>query len=328
MKKKVSLVLFILIYLICVAIMDYPFVARIHNEKVQAVAVLDYEERAEKLKQRECEAELLKAEEYNKMLSTGMGQKLGDAFGKTEENNDEYENVLNTTGDGIMGWIEIPAIQVTLPIYHGTSEKILLKGAGHLEGTSLPTGGVDTHTVISAHRGIPSKKMFTDLDQIGEGDVFYIHILQNVLAYQVTMVETVTLDDIEALAISPGEELATLVTCTPYGMNTHRLYVHGKRIAYTEGLKHEQEESGRRGFLRNYWWVILSAVMTVWMGILVSWYCRNEKKEIRRKGGRKRRHGKKKMVGKTNGRNTCSIYAPPVGSRNAGIGRRHGKVDI
>lgn len=138
--------------------------------------------------------------------------------------------------------------------------------------------------------------MFTDLDQIYDGDVFYIHILQNVLAYQVTMVETVTPDDIEALAISPGEELATLVTCTPYGMNTHRLYVHGKRITYTEGLKHEQEESGRRGFLRNYWWVILSAMAMVWMGILVSWYCRNEKKR-----NMKKRRKKKKIWEEENG---------------------------
>lgn len=276
MNKKISLVAFILIFLGCIAIMDYPFVARIFNERVQGKAVLDYEKRIEKMDREVWQAQLDRAKEYNQRLASGSGLNLGDAFEAVQQNPGEYETFLNVGRDGIMAWLEIPAIQVTLPVYHGTSERSLQKGAGHLEGTSLPVGGRDTHTVISAHRGLPSKKMFTDLDQIEAGDLFYIHIFQSILAYRVKMVETVTPDNTKALAVRPGQDLATLVTCTPYGINSHRMYVHGERIPYEKAVKEESGKTGLKERIRNDWWMLLSVLLILWMGILIHRYCRSE----------------------------------------------------
>lgn len=196
-----------------------------------------------------------------------------------------------------MGWIEIPQIQVTLPIYHGTSENALQKGAGHLEGSSLPVGGTDTHTVISAHRGLPSKKMFTDLDQLETGDLFYIHVFQKILAYQITEIETVRPDETGPLAIRKGEDLATLVTCTPYGMNTHRMYVHGKRVPFEKITGETTGTIEMERWIREYGWLCLSIVLIVWLLILIIRFCEKKEDAVR---ARKRRRRKVKKCGKQN----------------------------
>lgn len=146
----------------------------------------------------------------------------------------DYENLLNLAGDSIMGYVEIPKIQVLLPIYHGTEGETLERGVGHLLGSSLPVGGESTHTILSGHSGMASQKMFTDLGQLTTEDVFYLHVLNETLAYQVTEINTVLPHDTSLLGIAPGEDLCTLVTCTPYGINTHRLLVRGSRIPYEE----------------------------------------------------------------------------------------------
>ena len=154
-----------------------------------------------------------------------------------------YDDLLNPNGDGVMGELEIPKIKVDLPIFHGTGPEALQRGCGHLMGTSLPVGGKGTHAVLSAHRGLPSAKLFTDLDQIQTGDQFYLHILDRILAYQVDQILTVQPDQSEALAIDPNQDYCTLVTCTPYGVNTHRLLVRGHRVKYVPADK--DKESGR-----------------------------------------------------------------------------------
>jgi len=147
-----------------------------------------------------------------------------------------YESLLNVNGDGMMGYIEIPAINVQIPIYHYTSTESLQKGVGHLFGSSLPVGGEGTHAVMSAHRGLPSAKLFTDLDLVKEGDVFYIHVLDQILAYQVDDIRVVLPDQTETLGISQGEDLVTLVTCTPYAVNSHRILVRGHRIDFDQNV--------------------------------------------------------------------------------------------
>ena len=145
-----------------------------------------------------------------------------------------YEAILNPLGNGLMGQVEIPCIDITLPIYHYTDEEVLQKGAGHLPGSSVPVGGAGSHAVISAHRGLPSAKMFTDLDRVKIGNVFYIHVLGDTLAYEVDQILTVEPSDTEALSVQEGEDYCTLLTCTPYAVNSHRLLVRGHRIPYEE----------------------------------------------------------------------------------------------
>ena len=173
------------------------------------------------------------AEAYNKEL---MENQTGvtDGFSADRQKDNRYESLLNFSGDGIMGIIRIPKIQVQLPVYHGTSAKVLKEGVGHLYGSSLPTGGEGTHAVLSSHRGLPSKTLFTDLDQLEEGDLFFLDILGEEMAYQVAEILTVTPEETEALEIVPGKDYVTLVTCTPYGINSHRLLVRGERIPWEE----------------------------------------------------------------------------------------------
>ena len=169
-----------------------------------------------------------------------------DAFDEEAEDyilTHPYDTLLNPTDDLIMGYIEIPKIGVNLPIYHGVGTAALEKGAGHIEGTSLPIGGVSTHAVISGHRGLPGRKLFTDLDLIELKDQFYLHIMNEVLAYEVDQILEVLPSDSSALAILTGEDLVTLVTCTPYGVNSHRLLIRGHRIEYSEAKKNEQERN-------------------------------------------------------------------------------------
>ena len=185
------------------------------------------------------------AEKYNEQIKQ---ESVPDAFSVRDgEKDSTYESLLNLNGDGMMGYVEIPVIDVKIPIYHYTTDESLEKGAGHLFGSSLPVGGESTHAILSAHRGLPSAKLFTDLNLVKEGDVFYLHILNQTLAYEVDQIQTVLPDQTESLAITEGKDYVTLVTCTPYAVNTHRLLVRGHRTtvaAAKEAHKSEKKVSG------------------------------------------------------------------------------------
>ncbi len=219
---------YMLVFLIGVSIMLYPSISNMWNRHVFKTQVSSYEDKVSSGAV-DMDKELENAELYNKNLSP---KEVPDAFsvkdGSTDEN---YENVLNIGADGMMGYISIPSINVEIPIYHYTDEETLKKGAGHLLGSSLPVGGKGTHAVISAHRGLPSAKMFSDLNLLEKGDAFYIYVLDKKMKYKVDRIAVVEPDETESLAIEEGKDLVTLVTCTPYGVNTHRLLVRGHRVS-------------------------------------------------------------------------------------------------
>ncbi len=186
-------------------------------------------------------AEMWKAaEEYNKQIKQ---ESVPDAFSVRDGQTDAtYESLLNLNGDGMMGYVEVPVIGQSIPIYHYTTEDSLEKGAGHLFGSSLPVGGESTHCIISAHRGLPSAKLFTDLNLVETGDVFYLHVLGQTLAYEADLIQTVLPEETSSLAITEGEDYVTLITCTPYAVNTHRILVRGHRIPYEEAKEIEKTE--------------------------------------------------------------------------------------
>ena len=229
MKKHLSTIFLVLILFLGVAILLYPTVSDYWNSFHQSRAIASYIEQIENIDPADYEEEWKRAREYNATLL-----QKGNRFKLTEEEYAEYETMLNLTGSGIMGYIEIPKIDCTLPIYHGTDEAVLQIAVGHLEGTSLPTGDIGNHTVLSGHRGLPSAKLFTDLDQMEEGDLFVIRVLEEIMTYEVDQILIVLPEELDALAIDPREDYCTLVTCTPYGINSHRLLVRGHRTENQE----------------------------------------------------------------------------------------------
>ena len=243
MKKTAYRILVIIIFLAGLSLLLYPFVANKWNTYRQSRLISSYEEVVSEKTEAgaiDYEAEWLKAQQYNDEL---MPMILPDSFAiaEAEGEDEEYMAALNLAGDGIMGTVEIPKIGITLPIYHTTEEEVLERAAGHLEGSSLPIGGENTHAVISAHRGLPSAALFTDLDQLATGDHFLIHVLDETLCYEVDQILTVEPDDTSALQVEDGEDLVTLLTCTPYGVNSHRLLVRGHRVPYEETVVAEEE---------------------------------------------------------------------------------------
>ena len=244
MKKTVSRILIGAIFLAGLSLLLYPFVANEWNTYRQQRLITGYDDTVAQLEEEgsvDYGAEWEEARAYNAELVPSV---LPDSFAvaaASEEPDEEYMAALNLAGDGIMGKVEIPKIGITLPIYHTTEEEVLEKAAGHLEGSSLPSGGENTHAVISAHRGLPSAALFTDLDQLEAGDHFLIRVLDETLCYEVDQIETVEPDDTSALAVEEGEDLVTLLTCTPYGVNSHRLLVRGHRVPYEETVVAEEE---------------------------------------------------------------------------------------
>ena len=216
----------------------YPLISNWYNSRHQSEIHTQY---LEVLRQVD-NSEIILAERYANEYNTAIapGTQLSDAFSKEALlwASEDYENLLNLAGDGIMGYIEIPMIQVNLPIYHGTDSKTLDIGVGHLLGSSLPVGGKGTHTVLTGHSGMATQKMFSDLDKLELGDVFYLQVLDETLAYQVDAIHTVLPYDTSFLGITEGEDYCTLVTCTPFGINTHRLLVRGHRVNTRESQKH------------------------------------------------------------------------------------------
>lgn len=228
MKKKgnhLITILLVLIFLLGLSLLLYPAVSDYWNSKHQTRAIAVYSEEVSGLDKEQYQALWADAAAYNASL-----RERDNAYLLTEEQKAAYEQLLNVSGLGIMGYIEIPSIDCSLPIYHGTEESVLQIAIGHLEWSSLPVGGESTHCVLSGHRGLPSAKLFTNLDKLQEGDVFMLRVLDEVLTYEVDQILIVEPQEIAALQITEGEDYCTLVTCTPYGINSHRLLVRGHRI--------------------------------------------------------------------------------------------------
>ena len=229
-KRRIFDIIRIVVLLVALSVLLYPTISNYLYEKNSSKVISSYDENVVKLSEKERKAMLKAAQEYNKRLSGNT--EILDPFSPVEkEENTEYESLLNVNGAGMMGYIKIPKINVELPIYHGTTEAVLQAGVGHFEGTSLPVGGESTHTVLTGHRGLPSKMLFTDLDELEIGDIFYLDIILTVLP-----------EDTKALSIEEGKDYATLVTCTPYAVNTHRLLIRGHRIPYKEAIQQEPDK--------------------------------------------------------------------------------------
>lgn len=228
MKKKFlfPFLCFALLLLIGIGLMLYPLISNWYGERVRSTVEVQYNEAIAKLEDESIREAFKAAQAYNESLYSVQLD--------PERAVDDYNSLLNLSGNGIMGYVEIPVIEVNLPIYHTVAESSLQKGAGHMPGTSLPIGGKSTHTVISAHSGMSGARMFTDLDKLQEGDLILLHVLGNTLAYAADTITVTDPADIEAIEIRQDEDLVTLVTCAPYGVNTHRLLVRGHRIELTE----------------------------------------------------------------------------------------------
>ena len=221
-------------FLLALGLTLYPIISNYVNQKYASKIQTTYQEVMEQVDDAALREAKEQADIYNKSLIPGASTE--DAYSQEGllAASADYDSQLNLAGNDIMGYVEIPKISVNLPIYHGTENDSLERGIGHLLGSSLPIGGESTHTILSGHSGMASQKMFTDLEQLTVGDVFYLHVLNETLAYQVVEINTVLPYDTSLLGIVPGEDLCTLVTCTPYGVNTHRLLVRGSRIPYAE----------------------------------------------------------------------------------------------
>lgn len=240
-KRRIGDIIRIIVLLIALSVLLYPTVSNYLYERNSSTIVSNYEKDVSNTSEEE-KAELFRlAREYNARLADNQGV-IGDGFSEDDERDEEYESLLNPYETGMMGYIQIPKIDVELPIYHGTKESVLQVGIGHLKNTSLPVGGDATHAVLTGHRGLPSRMLFTDLDQMKNGDIFYIKILGENFAYEVDQIQTVLPEETEGLQIVEGQDFITLITCTPYGVNTHRLLVRGHRVPYEEAIQIELDE--------------------------------------------------------------------------------------
>ena len=236
-KKNLSTIALVLVFFVGLSVLLYPTISDYWNSLHQSQAIATYADSVAEMDEQDYEEMWNAAQEYNeKLFETGHG------LGLKKKEKKEDNNLLNVSGTGIMGYIEVPKIDCSLPIYHGTDERALQIAIGHLEGSSLPVGGKSTHCVLSGHRGLPSARLFTDLDQMEEGDIFILNILGRKLAYEVDQIKVVRPEEMSDLEIEEGKDLCTLVTCTPYGINTHRLLVRGHRTEYVEKKVEEEKK--------------------------------------------------------------------------------------
>ena len=239
LKKKVITICAAVLFLTALGLTLYPPISNYVNQKYASEIQTAYQELIQQTDDSVLQEAKQRAVAYNLAITPGTADAYSEeALLSAAEN---YDSQLDIAGNGIMGYVEIPKIQVNLPIYHGTDAEVLDRGVGHLLGSSLPVGGEDTHTILSGHSGMASQKMFTDLEQLVPGDVFYLNVLNETLAYQVTEINTVLPYETDLLGIVSSEDLCTLITCTPYGINSHRLLVRGSRIPYEEAAVMEEE---------------------------------------------------------------------------------------
>lgn len=264
MKKVLPVLAVVLIFVLGLGIMLYPTISNYVNARSQTVAIDHYEEAA-RANAAYYEGLLEQAQAFNREIFEN-----GGLVNLTDEQKAAYETLLNLNGDGVMGYIEIPRLELKLSIGHGTEEDVLQRMVGHIEGSSLPVGGESTHAVLSAHRGLPTAKLFSDLDLMQVGDRFTIHTLNQTLTYQVDQITVILPEEIEALAIEPGGDYVTLMTCTPYAVNTHRLLVRGVRVEEAaptpEPAQSGKEPPDARRLLQN---VVLPALAAVLFGTML-----------------------------------------------------------
>ena len=286
MKKKRFPTIFIaLFFLAGLSLLLYPFVSNQWNNYRQSRLISNYDTA---LSEQEASggvdyaAAWEQANAYNEALLPSI---LPDSFAvaaasdEDSEEHQEYMSCLNLLGDGMMGYVEVPKIDIRIPIFHTTEEDVLEQAAGHLEGSSLPVGGENTHAVISAHRGLPSASLFTDLDKLEEGDHFLLYILDDILCYEVDQILVVEPDETQSLAVQEGQDLVTLLTCTPYGVNSHRLLVRGHRVAYEPEVIGEESQTPLAGVSlhTNYLlWVLVGLAVTA--GFVVLLYVMDRKR--------------------------------------------------
>ena len=285
MKKKISAILFGLLFLVGFGILVYPTVSNQWNTYRQSQLISNYQSVVQDMTPEDFTQEWEKAEAFNATIT--QNNLYSDVFGEstTDLQSTEYWKILNEAGDGVMGYLSIPKINIKLAIYHGTADDVLQTGVGHLNGTKLPIGGESTHCVLAAHRGLPSAKLFTDIDQLRNGDKFYIHVLDQVLAYEVDQIlPMVDKDDHEtlenALKIEEGKDQVTLFTCTPYGVNSHRLLVRGTRVVYNgEEDKEATISESMVESIKNYYMIytILGLAVTLLVILLLRYLSKKKK---------------------------------------------------
>ena len=239
MKKKIITICAAMLFLTALGLTLYPLISNYVNQKYASEIQTAYQELIQQTDDSVLQEAKQRAVAYNLVITPGTADAYSEESLLSAAEN--YSDQLDIAGNGIMGYVEIPKIQVNLPIYHGTDAEVLDRGVGHLLGSSLPVGGKNTHTILSGHSGMASQKMFTDLEQLTQGDVFYLNVLNETLAYRVTEINTVLPHETDLLGIVLGEDLCTLVTCTPYGINTHRLLVRSSRIPYEETAALKEE---------------------------------------------------------------------------------------
>ena len=279
MGKKKQKILAVLLVCIGVTCMLYPWFSNwLYSNSIDSKVEV-YEKQTENTDQVELEDILQKAELYNQKLAQSRVAltdpfELVDAGGK---NDISYESTLDLDGSGLMCFVEIPKVDVYLPVYHGTSAEVLGKGAGHLEGSALPVGGIGNRPIISAHTGVNASKMFSDLTELEKGDLFFIHVLNEVLAYRVCEIQVILPEDTNSLVAENGRDLVSLLTCTPYGVNTHRLVVTGERTEYSEPIlaeaQEERKDTGESQWMQAYKKALLiSAVSILAVSVSVKGY--------------------------------------------------------
>lgn len=270
-----------IIFLIGFALCCYPLVSSIIERQYQKGAVSTYQNAVEEKDTSEIENTIKNAEEYNSMLYQSKGAVVADLQeGILSE--ESYNNQLNTSGAGVMGSIEIPKINVDLPIYHGTSDEVLTNGVGHLEGTSLPVGGASTRCVLTGHRGLPNSKLFTRLDEVEEGDLFFISTCGEILAYKVTTIEVIEPEDVDRLEIQADKDLVSLITCTPFGINTHRLVVTGERVPYEKS-----DYTSIKSSMPSWREILFAVLPFIFVFIVVVNYIRDRRAKKREKVNKK-----------------------------------------
>ena len=280
-KKLIRNIVFAVFFLIGMGITFYPMISSRWNAYRESLLVTEYKKTIEANAGSDRYKEMIEtAQAYNKTLDVPA---VPDAFSIREGIQDKvYESLLNESGTGMIGTVEIPAIKVNIPIYHYTTSASLEKGAGHLLGSALPVGGESTHCVISAHRGLPNQKLFTDLNLVRIGDVFFFHVLDQTFAYEVDQILTVEPSQVESLSVVNGKDYATLVTCTPYAVNTHRLLVRGHRIPFTdedyvEAVKNAVPRSDRNYMMMQALCVLIGIVIAVVIFLVTGWIGKRRK---------------------------------------------------
>lgn len=277
MKTKLMRILIILIFILGLGILLYPIVSNLFMSVFQTTAIQEYNYTVEQMEQERIEEILSEARVYNKQFKNTI---VVDPFSQEAENNvnSEYNEVLNI--DGTMGYIEIPKIEVNLPIFHGVSEEVLKRGVGHIETTPLPIGGEGNHSVLSAHRGLPSAKLFTDLDKLEIGDIFTIKMLTEILVYEIDQIKVVEPTDTQYLQSEYGEDYITLITCTPYAINTHRMLVRGTRIdtdEYLASINNSNLDSEKESV--NYLFIFIIVVLVILIVIFIFRKARRRRKK-------------------------------------------------